>query len=76
MPRKLKKDNKKQLVETISDMEASFPKDAKPVDDPALSGQWTLVYSSSSRVRMDCYVKKYLACFGVGGECTRKRGRA
>ncbi|CAN0215452.1 unnamed protein product, partial [Hapterophycus canaliculatus] len=49
-PRKLRKEKKKKLVEAITAMEASFPEDANPVDDPFLSGQWTLVYSSNSRV--------------------------
>lgn len=49
-PRKLKKDKKTGLVGTITAMEASYPADANPLGDPALSGQWSVVYSSSSKV--------------------------
>lgn len=49
-PRKLKKDKKTGLVDTITAMEASYPADANPLGDPALSGQWSVVYSSSSKV--------------------------
>lgn len=49
-PRKLKKDKKFGLVDTITAMEASYPADANPLGDPALSGQWSVVYSSSSKV--------------------------
>ncbi|CBN77325.2 hypothetical protein (Partial), partial [Ectocarpus siliculosus] len=48
-PRKLKKDKKSQLVAAIKAMEESYPADANPLADPALSGQWSVVYSSSSR---------------------------
>lgn len=51
-PRKLKKDKKSQLVDAIKAMEESYPADANPLADPALSGQWSVVYSSSSRVRL------------------------
>eukprot|EP00903_Cladosiphon_okamuranus_P006847 g6669.t1 len=49
-PRKLQKDKKSGLVDTISAMEASYPADANPLADPALSGQWSVVYSSSSKL--------------------------
>ncbi|CAN0233121.1 unnamed protein product, partial [Ectocarpus sp. 13 AM-2016] len=49
-PRKLKKDKKSQLVDAIKAMEESYPAGANPLADPALSGQWSVVYSSSSRV--------------------------
>ncbi|CAN0426093.1 unnamed protein product, partial [Ectocarpus fasciculatus] len=49
-PRKLKKDKKSQLVDAIKAMEESYPADANPLADPALSGQWSVVYSSSSRL--------------------------
>lgn len=49
-PRKLKKNKKSELVDAISAMEAAYPADANPLGDPALSGQWSVVYSSSSKV--------------------------
>ncbi|CAM9850818.1 unnamed protein product [Ectocarpus sp. 12 AP-2014] len=49
-PRKLKKDKKSQLVDAIKAMEESYPAGANPLADPALSGQWSVVYSSSSRL--------------------------
>ncbi|CAM9814004.1 unnamed protein product [Ectocarpus sp. 4 AP-2014] len=49
-PRKLKKDKKSQLVDAIKAMEESYPTGASPLADPALSGQWSVVYSSSSRL--------------------------
>lgn len=59
-PRKLKKEKKSGLVDTISAMEASYPADANPLGDPALSGQWSVVYSSSSKVSVS-----YVATVGV-----------
>ncbi|CAM9382655.1 unnamed protein product [Pylaiella littoralis] len=49
-PRKLKKNKKSELVDAISAMEAAYPADANPLGDPALSGQWSVVYSSSSKL--------------------------
>lgn len=50
-PRKLQKNKRSTLVDAISAMEAAYPADANPLADPALSGQWSVVYSSSSKVR-------------------------
>eukprot|EP00752_Nemacystus_decipiens_P004359 g3983.t1 len=48
-PNKLAKKEKTGLVATLSAMEAAYPADANPLGDPALSGQWSMVYSSSSK---------------------------
>ncbi|CAN0407124.1 unnamed protein product, partial [Ectocarpus sp. 8 AP-2014] len=61
-PRKLKKDKKSQLVAAIKAMEESYPADANPLADPALSGQWSVVYSSSSRL-LGRVIKGLLAGF-------------
>ncbi|CAN0216324.1 unnamed protein product, partial [Laminaria digitata] len=49
-PRRLKKERKQKLVTALEAMENAYPADANPLGDPALSGQWSVVYSSSSRV--------------------------
>ena len=49
-PRRLKKERKQKLVAAVEAMEKAYPADANPLGDPALSGQWSVVYSSSSRV--------------------------
>lgn len=50
MPRRLKKEKRAELVKALKALEEVYPGDANPLADPSLSGQWSMVYSSSSRV--------------------------
>lgn len=50
MPRKLKKEKRAELVKALKALEEAYPGNENPLADPALSGQWSMVYSSSSRV--------------------------
>lgn len=58
MPRRLKKEKRAELVKALKALEEVYPGDANPLEDPALSGQWSMVYSSSSRVSQR-------SCFGI-----------
>ncbi|CAM9624673.1 unnamed protein product [Ascophyllum nodosum] len=49
-PRKLDKEKRAELVNALKAMEDVYPADASPLADPALSGHWSVVYSSRSRV--------------------------
>lgn len=64
-PRKLKKEQRSKLVDALTAMEDAYPADAKPLGDPALSGQWSVVYSSSSRVRLYHEQNFFGRCFSV-----------
>lgn len=50
LPRKLPEEQRGELVEALETLEKCYPLDAAPLADPALSGEWSLVYCSSSNV--------------------------
>lgn len=49
-PSNLTKDQQKRFVELLKKMEGGYPRDAAPLVDPALSGEWNVVYSDSRKV--------------------------
>ncbi|CAM9780776.1 unnamed protein product [Phaeothamnion confervicola] len=56
---------KQQLVQAVASLEASYPAGAAPLADPALSGQWSLVYSSSGGIFKAMLGKKRSKLFRV-----------